>query len=262
MANNIQFTKMHALGNDFVVIDNTQATLDLQQFPIKILSDRHIGIGFDQLLIIEARQKSEFFCRIFNADGSHAEQCGNGLRCVARYIHEHKLDEGKQFNLATVAGIFPVTIKDYDHIQVNMGKPELKHKIFKLNLPHHQEIELSILSLGNPHAILKVDKLDEKLINDLGKTISTHSLFPEGTNVGFMQVIDNKHIRLSTFERGSGITLACGSNACAAAFAGIANGWLTEAVSIEYQYGNLEIEVKDNTIFMTGPATQVFSGRL
>jgi diaminopimelate epimerase len=262
----IRFTKMHGLGNDFMVIDNIDQVLNSKHLPISQLGNRHTGIGFDQLLLIERGQQADFFIRIFNADGSEAEQCGNGLRCVARLIHEDKLSEKSTFTLATKAGIFSVAIKNYDHITVSMGMPTIQENQFELvSTHHHSQPEkwlLSTISIGNPHAILKVEAIESAAVEDIGPAISTHPHFTHGANVGFMQVIDRQHIRLRTYERGTGETLACGSNACAAAIAGIINHWVDRKIVVEFSQGNLEIEWKgdDQPIQMTGPACRVFSG--
>lgn len=259
----IRFTKMHGLGNDFVVINNLTPSCTLKQTMITQLANRHIGIGFDQLLLLEPSNQADFSCRIFNADGSEAEQCGNGLRCVARFIHETGLHKKSSLTLETKAGIFPIYIQDYDHIRVSMGVPIVQEMLTTLTLKPEMIIPISVLSLGNPHAIVKMDNL-LGITKQLGSAIATHTYFPEGANVGFMQVINPKHVRLRTFERGVGETYACGSNACAAAVAGIINGWLQAKVTVEFQYGSLLIEWEGNDypIQMTGPATNVFSGQV
>lgn len=261
----IRFSKMHGLGNDFVVIDAVNQIFDLQQLRVAELADRHLGIGFDQLLIIEPSERADFFCRIFNSDGSEAEQCGNGLRCVARYIDEAGLNGSRRFKLETRAGIYPLEIEDYDHIHVIMGAPEIREKQMELRMDGHAgKILVCVLSVGNPHAIVKVDSLASVSPEELGAVISSHSYFPQGANVGFMQVVDAGHVKLRTFERGAGVTHACGSNACAAAVAGIANGWLQRQVRVEFRYGSLVIEweCENGPIQMTGPATLVCKGEI
>lgn len=260
----IHFTKMHALGNDFVVINALQQPLMTSTLPISHLAHRHTGIGFDQLLIIEPSQRADFFCRIYNADGSEAEQCGNGLRCIARFIHEEKLHPSLSFCLETKAGLFPVTIKDYDQISVTMGLPQIQKTLMPLLLSKTDTVLLSLLSVGNPHAIMKVASIDTLLAEQLGFEIATHTYFSQGTNVGFMQIMTPHHIRLRTIERGVGETFACGSNACAAVAAGIANGWLEKQVRVEFHYGSLFIhwESNDKPIQMTGPASRIFIGKI
>lgn len=257
------FTKMHGLGNDFVIINTLNQTVDINKLAIAKLADRHRGIGFDQLILIEPSKQATFFCRIYNADGTEAEQCGNGLRCVARLLHEEKWHTSPSFNLETKAGIFPLTIKDYDNIQIAMGTPQIQEKLTKLTIAAHP-ISLSILSLGNPHAIVKIESVDRIAADQLGTAISEHPHFTAGANVGFMQIINPNHVRLRTYERGAGETFACGSNACAAAVAGIANGWLQDRVEVSFKHGSLIIEWQgeNHPIYMTGPAARVFSGEL
>lgn len=260
----IPFTKMHGLGNDFVIINALNNSFDIKPAFISALANRHTGIGFDQLLIIEPSKKADFFCRIYNADGSEAEQCGNGLRCVARFIHEEKLHPSTVIQIETKAGIFSVFITDYHHIRIAMGAPLVEKNLMQLKIDDTHQVPLSVISLGNPHAILKVDSLENHLTQTLGPKISRHTFFPQGTNVGFMQIMTDDHIRLRTYERGAGETCACGSNACAAAVAGITNGWLKNKVQIDFQYGSLSVEWagENETIYMTGPASRVFSGEV
>lgn len=257
----IQFTKMHGLGNDFVVINATTNPVSLHQFPIQQFSDRNVGIGFDQLLVIEPSKQADFYCRIYNSDGSEAEQCGNGLRCVARYLHEEKMLRDSSITIETKAGIFPITIQDYDHIRVTMGAPSVQENLVSLKLKSSTQ-PISVISTGNPHAILKVESVDQVIPTQLGSEISIHSHFPHGANVGFMQIVTPHHIRLRTFERGAGETHACGSNACAAAVAGIVNGWLKNKVDVEFRFGQLMIEWEGEgkPLYMTGPAAKVFAG--
>lgn len=275
----IHFAKMHGLGNDFVVINATKQPVDALQLSVPQLADRHIGIGFDQLLVIEPSEQADFFCRIFNADGSEAEQCGNGLRCVARFIHEKGLHAKSSLHFETKAGIFPIRIQDYDHIHVTMGAPVIQAPLYykksdvlsgKEQEPAvpasagtaKQELIINVISVGNLHAIINVESVDTIPADKLGRKISTHSYFPHDANVGFMQVITPSHIRLRTFERGVGETHACGSNACAAAAAGMINGLLQHKVDVEFRYGTLSVEWEggDKPIHMTGPATQVYEG--
>ncbi len=255
------FTKMHGLGNDFVIVNATDHPLVLSSPLIAQLGHRHTGIGFDQLLMIEPSQQADFFCRIFNADGSEAEQCGNGLRCVARFVHEKKLQTSSHLRIETRAGVFPVMIRDYDHIRVTMGVPQIQEKYIELKIAE-KLFRLSVLSLGNPHAIIKIESIAAVPVLDWGTAISEHHFFPQGANVGFMQIITPQHIRLRAFERGVGETYACGSNACAAVAAGILNGWLDHRVKVEFKLGYLEIEWagEDKPLQMTGPAVRVFEG--
>jgi len=263
----LHFTKMHALGNDFVVINALTQPLQWTKATIMHLGDRHRGIGFDQLLIVEASTRADFFCRIYNTDGSEAEQCGNGLRCVARFIREAGLIASSQFRIETKAGIFPIEIPDYDHISMTMGVPIIQEKLIELDATLKEGAlvqPVSIISLGNPHAILKVDAIQTVPVTAWGLAIAAHARFPQGANVGFMQVMDRSHIKLRTHERGAGETHACGSNACAAVVAGIANHWLDHRVSVEFRYGSLIIEWEGpgKALRMIGPATRVFDGEM
>jgi diaminopimelate epimerase len=260
----LHFTKMHGLGNDFVIVNSITQNNSLKNISFAALSNRHTGIGFDQLLVIEPSQKADFFCRIYNADGSEAEQCGNGLRCVARYIHEEGLHRDKHFQIETLAGISALEINDYDHIRVGMGSPQITHPLVKLPLMNFPTLPISILSLGNPHAIARVESVDTIPLEQLASQISSSDYFPAGVNVGFMQILNQNHVRLRTIERGAGETFACGSNACAAAAAGISLGLLQQEVKVDFAYGSLliEWEGENKIIYMTGPATKVFSGEI
>jgi diaminopimelate epimerase len=260
----LRFTKMHGLGNDFVIINALDSAINLQTLPFAELADRHTGIGFDQLLVISASQKADFFCRIYNADGSEAEQCGNGLRCVARYLHEDGIHTDKHIRIETLAGIFSLEIQNYDHIRACMGIPDITHPMIELHLPL-ANIPVSILSLGNPHAIARMETLESLPLEQFAAQIAMDKkYFPNGVNVGFMQVLHDNHIRLRTFERGAGETFACGSNACAAAAAGITLGLLQPQVRVDYRYGSLTIEWKGGSeaIYMTGPAARVYAGEI
>lgn len=259
----IKFTKMHGLGNDFVVIDGIHQAVDLSRLPIQKLANRHTGIGFDQLLLIEPSKKADVFCRFYNSDGSEAEQCGNGVRAVARFLHENNLISNDELKIETLAGVVDIHIQDYEHIQATLGIPSIgPQKI--ITIDNHDPVSLSLISMGNPHAILQVPTLKNISIQEIGQKIATHTSFPQGVNVGFMEVVNSKHIRLMTYERGVGKTFACGSNACAAVVSGVMNGLLNETVSIELPLGTLIIEWKkgNNPVKMTGPAEKIFSGEI
>lgn len=252
----ISFTKMHGLGNDFVVIDATEKKQALSSSQIKIICDRHFGVGCDQLLLIEQCDTADFFCRIYNPDASEAEQCGNGLRAVARYLNEQQR-VNKHFSLATKAGRFPIKIKDYDHITIAL--PIADNRIEKVTINDH---ELITVSMGNPHALIRVNKLNDINIREIGQFLSSHSTFKEGANIGFFEVHDKDHLSLRTFERGAGLTHACGSNACATFIAAIENNWLNHKANIAFEFGELAMEwlAEQKTILMTGPASKVFDG--
>jgi diaminopimelate epimerase len=238
---------------------------NLSTSAIAALANRHTGIGFDQLLIIEPSKKADVFCRIFNSDGSEAEQCGNGLRCVARFLHENRIVKKTSFDIETKAGIFPVEIKDYDHVRVMMGVPVITEPLVQIPLNgQSHKAEISVLSIGNPHAVLKVTGLQQLNTQSLAPAIAAQPYFPHGANVGFMEIVQKDHIRLRTIERGAGETLACGSNACAAAIAGVKNGWLDPKVQVEFSKGSLWVEWQGDgkAVYLTGPAAVVYTGEL
>ncbi len=265
---------MHGLGNDFMIINAIRQTIDIKSIPFSLLSDRHLGIGFDQLLLVTTSSHADFACRIFNSDGSEAEQCGNGMRCVARFVQEEQLTQKKSLVLETASGLIEVCIHDYDTIQVMMGVPCFEPDAIPFiaeKMAAHYEISLgpaapaltfTALSLGNPHAILRVSNTKDAPVTDIGAKIAAHPAFPKGTNVGFMEIVNPQHIRLRTFERGAGETFACGSNACAAVVAGILHHELEHKVIVELTYGNLSIEWagQNSPVMMSGPAARVFYG--
>jgi diaminopimelate epimerase len=273
MSQPISFHKMQALGNDFVVINTLNQSILLEQQLIQHLANRHMGIGCDQLLLLESSSRADFGCRIFNADGSEAEQCGNGVRCLARFVHERQLIKSNSISLETKAGILDIVIKNYDSIQVNMGKPIFEpanipfiiEKSFNIyELMDIRPDQLTVLSMGNPHAIIQVPSLRDYPVAEIGAKMTAHPAFPASTNSGFIEIIDRQHIHLRTFERGSGETFACGSNACAAVVAGIKNGWLDPIVKVELIYGQLLVEWQsdEHPVLMTGPAASVFTGMI
>jgi diaminopimelate epimerase len=253
-----QFTKMHGLGNDFIVINAIDQRISPEELPIALLAHRHVGIGFDQLLLIELSTVADFRCRIFNADGSEAEQCGNGLRCAARFIYDEGLSQNMALTLETKAGIFPASIQHQGVVQVALGVP-LQGSPFILEL---FEKELSVISMGNPHVVLTVAAIEEVPVASLGRQIATDAVFPQGTNVGFMEIVNRQHIRLRTYERGVGETFACGSNTCAAVAAGVLNGLLDTQVRVELAFGYIDVSWGgiSEPISMTGPTAVVFEG--
>jgi diaminopimelate epimerase len=272
--NKIQFTKMHGLGNDFVVIDTISQALDIGALPIKQLAHRYLGIGFDQLLLIKPSHAADFYCQIYNADGSEAEQCGNGLRCVARYAYDKHLTPEPIFTIETKAGLFPARMLENRFVQITMGIPvfepenipfltENLGKNYELILESSAEaLSVSVLSMGNPHVVMQVPSVEYVPVVELGTRIAQHAAFPQGTNVGFMEIVDRQHIRLRTLERGAGETFACGSNSCAAVVAGINNGLLDHTVEVELLFGSLWVEWQgeNHAVVMTGPAEFVFEG--
>ncbi len=274
----IAFTKMHGLGNDFVVIDGVTQSVALSAEQIKDLGDRRFGIGFDQLLLVEPPGDSEvdFNYRIFNVDGTEVEHCGNGARCFARFVHEKGLSERNPVRVKTINRILSLETDSDGNVTVDMGQPEfeldkipfrnhLQQEIYERPVQfegEQQQLAFSALSMGNPHAVLRVEDLAQAAVKDIGSTLGNHPDFPEGVNVGFMQLINSGEIRLRVFERGTGETLACGTGACAAVVAGRIQGLLDEEVSVRLAGGFLNIKWQGpgSTVKMTGPATTVFEG--
>lgn len=268
----ITFTKMQGCGNDFVVIDATQTPLTLTPTNIAKMADRHYGIGFDQLLVIEPDTSADFNYRIFNANGSEAEQCGNGARCVARYIADNGLSTAKTVTLKTKGGVIETHIEDNTQVKVDMGTPIFKPKDIPTTITKQQliytievgdaEIKLGLVNIGNPHAVLCVDDLNTVDIEQVGAAISTHACFPEEINVGFMQIAQPYQMQLQVFERGVGKTLACGSGACAAVVYGHQLGILDREVNVIQPGGELLIDWVggDNSVYMTGPTETLFKG--
>lgn len=272
----LQFSKMHGLGNDFIVVDATQVKLNITMQQIQKLANRHIGIGFDQLLIIAPPKDSshDFFYRIFNADGTEAYQCGNGARCIAKFIHDHKLSEKKELTVATMKNKHKLILQSPNVVTVDMGTPvlepdeipfkaETKRTIYTLNIKYG-DYNVSVVSMGNPHCIFEVDNVNDVDLERIGKNISEHPQFPQRTNVEFMQILSKETIRLRIYERGVGETLACGSGACAAVVSGILQNKLSSRVKVTMPGGDLMIEWNGNNepVWMTGPAEEVFQGQV
>lgn len=270
------FTKMHGLGNDFVVIDAVRQTVKLSTEQIKFLADRHFGIGCDQVLLVESANQgnADFRYRIFNADGGEVEQCGNGVRCFARFVQEQGLTDKDKIRVETNSGIVEPEVQANGEVRVDMGIPVLdpamvpfeakqQASLYTLRVGE-QDIEISAVSMGNPHAVLLVEDIDIAPVKELGAQIRSHPRFPQRVNTGFMQLVDPEHIRLRVFERGVGETLACGTGACAAVVAGRLRQLLTENVKVSLPGGDLQIQWsgEGQTVWMTGPATTVFEGKI
>jgi len=271
----IHFTKMHGLGNDFVVIDRIMQSFTLRSTHIKHLSDRHLGIGCDQLLLIEPpiRPDADFFYRIFNANGKEVEQCGNGLRCAARFFYDRGFSNGTQLEADCIAGPTRCTIETDGTVRAEMGVPNFDPPA--IPFLSDQEMltyaiqldrvlfEASVLSLGNPHAIIQVPDVDTVDLKKIGQALSTHSAFPKAVNVGFMQVINRTQIKLRVYERDVGETLACGSNACAAVVSGIRLGLLNNEVQVLFQKGALTIQWQGPQcpVILQGPVHTSFVGQ-
>ena len=272
----LQFTKMHGLGNDFVVIDAVRRPVTLSPEQIRRLAHRRLGVGCDQVLLVAPAQSpaADFRYRIFNADGSEAETCGNGARCFARFVHERGLTDKRELVLETLAGPLRTTLLEDGQVRVDMGVPRFEPAEIPFlasttasvyTLPVGEEtVEISVLALGNPHAVLLVEDVEQAPVARLGPAIGAHERFPRGVNVGFLQVVDEHHGRLRVYERGSGETLACGSGACAAAVAGMRRGLLRTPVEIRLPGGPLSIQWsgEGHSVMMTGPATFVFEGTI
>ena len=268
----IPFTKMHGIGNDFIIINQIDVDYHLSEKIIHQLANRRTGIGFDQMLIIEksSLEHADFKYRIFNADGSEVAQCGNGARCFFRFIHYHGLSAKKNIVVETKAGILALFDKDNGMIGVDMGEPIFNHEKIPyqqnsqndLNLLfNNQKYIFDVISMGNPHAVIKVDDFDSINITEISKNLQTSNAFPESVNVGFLKIKNKKEIRLKVYERGSGLTLACGSGACAAAVIAIQNDCVDNPVKVVMDGGELEIFWKNKqSVVMVGPAQIVYEG--
>ncbi|WP_339080851.1 diaminopimelate epimerase [Pseudomonas sp. TMP9] len=272
----LRFTKMHGLGNDFMVLDLISQHAHIQPKNAKQWGDRHTGVGFDQLLLVEppSNPDVDFRYRIFNADGSEVEQCGNGARCFARFVLDKRLTAKKQIRVETKSGIIELDVRSDGQISVNMGAPRL----VPVDIPFQaeqqalsyrvtvdeQEVELAAVSMGNPHAVLRVDNVDSAPVRSLGPTLEHHPRFPQRVNVGFLQVLDRRLAKLRVWERGAGETQACGTGACAAAVAAISQGWMDSPLQIELPGGKLSIEWAGpgQPVMMTGPAVRVYEGQV
>lgn len=272
----LEFTKMHGLGNDFMVVDLISQRAFFDAMTIRRLADRHFGIGFDQLLIVEAPDfpNVDFKYRIFNADGSEVEQCGNGVRCFAQFVHARQLTNKKRFKVQTSAGIVEPELGENGWVRVNMGYPKFlpneipfiadePDALYDIALADHQQLTIDVVNMGNPHAVTIVTDVLTADVANIGPQVESHERFPQRVNAGFMQIIDEKHARLRVFERGVGETMACGTGACAAAVSGIRRGLLSDKVEIELAGGKLQIEWKEgDVVWMIGPTATVYEGRL
>ncbi|ASJ70145.1 diaminopimelate epimerase [Granulosicoccus antarcticus] len=271
----IEFTKMHGLGNDFMVIDNLRQGLELSPQQILSLSDRHTGIGFDQLLVVEPASVDgvEFDYRIFNADGTEVEHCGNGARCFARFVSDRGMTKNRSIRVNTCNGVITLVLQDNGEVMVQMGVlvfepagvPFLADNealFYDLEVAG-ENFQVGAASVGNPHVLLQVDDVDSAEVERLGPLIESHPRFPRRVNVSFMQIIDRQNIRLRVFERGVGETQACGSGACAAVAIAHRQGKLDNSVSVTLPGGELKIHWPNEktSIEMTGPCSTVFEGQ-
>ncbi|WP_341646841.1 diaminopimelate epimerase [Thauera sp. SDU_THAU2] len=272
----LRFTKMHGLGNDFVVIDATRAPVELTPARVRAIADRHFGVGCDQLLVVEPASQPgvDFRYRIFNADGGEVEQCGNGARCFVRFVHDKGLSDKREIRVETRSGIIAPCLREDGLVTVDMGVPELAPaRIPFLSdsdavvqpLPVGEvTVAITAVSMGNPHAVQVVADVDAAPVAEQGALIERHERFPARVNAGFMQVLEPHRVRLRVFERGAGETLACGTGACAAVVAGLLRGLLESPVRVETRGGELEIAWAgpDTPVLMTGPAVSVFEGEM
>jgi len=273
---NINFTKMHGLGNDFVVINAITQSVSLSSEKIRFIADRHFGVGCDQLLLVEKSDvaDADFRYRIYNNDGGEVEHCGNGARCFAIFVREEGLTTKSTIPVITNNGLITLDIEDNGMVTVDMGAPILEpasipflakeqSKSYALNIAG-TDVNFGAVSVGNPHAVVVVDDVDSAPVEALGKAIQADKHFPNSVNVGFMQVIDRNHIKLRVYERGVGETQACGTGACAAVIVGRVQGLLDESVAANLLGGKLSISWSGdkNPVMMTGPTATVFKGTI
>ena len=275
----MKFTKMHGLGNDYVYVNCFEEKIDNPQAVARFVSDRHFGIGSDGLIMINPSKTADFEMEMYNADGSRGEMCGNGIRCVAKYVYDYGLTDKTQISVETLGGIkyLDLTVEDgkVSLVKVDMGKPELEADLIPIISEREQVIDEPIevdgkeyhmtgVSMGNPHAVIYVDDVKGLDLEKIGPKFENHERFPKRINTEFVHCIDRQTVEMRVWERGSGETLACGTGACAVAVASILNGYTEREVEIRLLGGNLQIEwnEEDNHVYMTGPATVVFDGEI
>jgi len=272
----IEFTKMHGLGNDFVVIDAINQRIALDETQLRAIAERRFGVGCDQILLVEAPRhpQTEFYYRIFNADGGEVEQCGNGARCFARFVHERGLTTRREIAVGTAGGNIRLYLEDDEQVRVNMGRPHLRPAEVPFDadsqatsyplLVDGEMIEIGAVSMGNPHAVLLVDDTAEAPVGRLGPLIERHERFPRHCNAGFMTVRARDEIDLRVYERGAGETLACGTGACAAVVHGHQLGLLDDRVRVKLPGGTLVVSWagQQEPVWMVGPAAKVFDGKM
>ena len=272
----LKFTKMHGAGNDFVVLDGVRQHIELDPEQLRLLADRHFGVGCDQILLVEKAQSKEadFRYRIFNADGGEVEQCGNGARCFMRFVHDQQLTPKREIVVETRSGLITPRLEQDGRVTVDMGTPIFEPARIPFDGGHGAVseplevtgamLDISALSMGNPHAVQVVDDINLAPVEKLGPLIEHHPRFHKRVNAGFMQIMDRNHIKLRVYERGAGETLSCGTGACAAAVAGIRRGLLDSPVSVATRGGTLTISWGGDgaAVLMTGPAITVFTGEI
>ncbi len=268
---------MQGLGNDFVVLDATREPLELTTAQLRFLADRHFGIGCDQILQVEPARSTDtdFYYRIFNADGGEVEQCGNGARCFVRYVRDRGLTTKSQIRVGTANGVIVPRLESDGCVSVDMGVPgfdpaavpflaESRSLVYAIDVAG-EPVEVSVLSMGNPHAVQVVSDVDSAPVGEQGPLIEAHARFPQRVNAGYMQIVDRRRIRLRVYERGAGETLACGTGACAAVVAGIARDLLDRGrVTVQTRGGELTVSWagEGTAVIMTGPAVRVFEGEI
>ena len=272
----VEFTKMHGLGNDFIVINALERQFELSSAEISRLAHRRTGVGFDQLLIVEPPngEGADFTYRIFNADGGEVENCGNGARCFARYVTDRGLTDKKDITVSTSGGLMELTVLDHSSVLVRMGIPLFEPDEVPFEAPAvstsydldvgGEQLEVGVVSVGNPHAVTQVKDVQRAEVERLGQLIESHERFPNRVNAGFMQIESRTEIALRVYERGVGETMACGTGACAAVVVGIVQGLLDRQVNVQLAGGDLQVRWMDNSaqIEMIGPSETVFEGRL
>ncbi len=279
----IEFVKMHGIGNDFVVIDDLEGTLELDPSAVQWICDRHFGVGGDGVILVRraTRDDADLYMHYFNADGSLAEMCGNGIRCFVKHAVDTGLipQDASTVRVETLGGVKPVTFWRDDAgrmtvARVDMGVPELQPEKIPVDLPGemvydcpletpHGTVRITAVSMGNPHAVIWVDDVDAAPVETVGPAVETHAAFPKRTNVEFAELVDDAHIRLRVWERGVGETLACGTGACATVVAAVLSCRTGRSATVELPGGELEIRWhEDEHVYMTGPATTVFSGAI
>ncbi|MDQ5878268.1 MAG: diaminopimelate epimerase [Pseudomonadota bacterium] len=272
----LKFSKMHGLGNDFVVLDGVRQSVKLSPQQLRSLADRHFGVGCDQILLVEPATQPgvDFRYRIFNADGGEVEQCGNGARCFVRFAHDQGLTDKAEIRVETMSGVIGPRLEANGLVTVDMGVPVFEPERIPFVSPStavvqplmvgDREIMITAVSMGNPHAVQVVADVDAAPVISEGPRIESHPRFPQRVNAGYLQVIDRHFVRLRVFERGAGETLACGTGACAAVVAGISRGLVDSPVRVETRGGELNIAWggAGEPVLMTGPAVTVFSGEI
>jgi diaminopimelate epimerase len=259
----LAFTKMHGAGNDFVVIDSTKEPFSLSRAQLQRIADRHLGVGCDQIPVMEpGGPEVDFRYRIFNADGGEVEQCGNGARCFVKFVHARRLSTKRELRVQTLGGTIVPRLEADGEVGVDMGAPT--RPAFESLKVDGEDVEVAILSMGNPHAVQVVADVASAPVSTQGPRLERHPRFPSRVNAGYMQVLDRHRIALRVWERGAGETLSCGTGACAAVVAGIARGLLDSPVQVETRGGTLTISWAggDNPVWMKGPAETVYEGTL